>query len=60
MLSYYLGQWLDRRFGMAPVFLLGAMVVGAGGSFYYMYAQLMRAQRRADADRTARRPETPT
>ncbi|MDF1501431.1 AtpZ/AtpI family protein [Roseisolibacter sp. H3M3-2] len=46
--SYYLGQWLDRRFGTAPVFLLACMLLGAGGSFYVMYTQLMRAQRRAD------------
>ncbi|MGZ8376770.1 MAG: AtpZ/AtpI family protein [Gemmatirosa sp.] len=45
---YYLGQWLDRRFGTAPVFLLVSMVLGAGASFYFMYSQLMRAQRRAD------------
>jgi hypothetical protein len=49
--SYYLGQWLDRRFGTAPVFLLVGMLVGAGGSFYLMYTQLMRAQRRADQAR---------
>jgi hypothetical protein len=49
--SYYLGQWLDRRFGTAPVFLLVAMLLGAGGSFFVMYTQLMRAQRRADRAR---------
>jgi F0F1-type ATP synthase assembly protein I len=49
--SYYLGQWLDRRLGTAPVFLLVGMLVGAGGSFYVMYTQLMRAQRRADQAR---------
>ena len=48
---YYLGQWLDRRFGTAPVFLLVSMLVGAGASFYVMYTQLMRAQRRADEAR---------
>lgn len=48
---YYLGQWLDRRFGTAPVFLLVSMLAGAGASFYVMYTQLMRAQRRADEAR---------
>lgn len=48
---YYLGQWLDRRFGTAPVFLLVCMLAGAGASFYAMYTQLMRAQRRADEAR---------
>ena len=48
---YFLGQWLDRRLGTAPVFLLGCVFVGGGASFYGMYSQLMRAQRRADAAR---------
>jgi F0F1-type ATP synthase assembly protein I len=51
---YFLGQWLDRRLGTAPVFLLGCVFVGGGASFYAMYTQLMRAQRRADAARQAR------
>ncbi len=46
----FLGQWLDRRLGTAPVFLFGCVFVGAGGSFYSMYRQLMAAQRR-DAER---------
>ena len=52
---YYLGQWLDRRFGTAPVFLLVCMLAGAGASFYAMYTQLMRAQRRADEARRGNR-----
>ncbi len=52
--SYYLGQWLDRRLGTAPVFLLIVMLVGSGSSFFAMYRQLMRAQRREDAARRAR------
>ncbi len=51
---YFLGQWLDRRLGTAPVFLLGCVFVGGGASFYAMYTQLMRAQRRSDAARRAR------
>ena len=42
----FLGQWLDRRLGTAPVFLLVCVFLGAGGSFYSMYRQLMAAQRR--------------
>ena len=52
---YYLGAWLDRRFGTAPVFLLVCMLAGAGASFYAMYTQLMRAQRRADDARRGNR-----
>ena len=50
---YYLGQWLDRRFGTAPVFLLVGVFGGAGASFYAMYSRLMAAQRREDAARRA-------
>lgn len=52
---YYLGTWLDRRFGTAPVFLLVCMLAGAGASFYAMYTQLMRAQRRVDDARRGNR-----
>ena len=51
---YFLGQWLDRRLGTAPVFLLGCVFVGGGASFYAMYTRLMRAQNQADAARRAR------
>ena len=50
---YYLGQWLDRRFGTAPVFLLVCVFAGAGGAFYAMYTKLMTAQRREEAARAA-------
>lgn len=41
----YGGQWLDRRFGTAPVFLYVGVAVGAIGGFAALYTQLMRAQR---------------
>lgn len=44
----WLGQWLDRRFGTAPVFLLIGVFAGAGGSFYAMYRKLMAAQEREE------------
>jgi len=52
---YYLGQWLDRRLGTAPVLLLVCVLVGSGAAFYAMYHQLMRAQRRDVAARAAAR-----
>lgn len=55
LLSYYAGQWLDRRLGTAPVFLLVLVFVGGGASFYAMYRQMMAAQRREDAARAAAR-----
>ena len=42
LLSVYLGQWLDRRFGTAPWLLLASVLLGAGGSFYGIYRRLMR------------------
>ena len=60
---YYLGQWLDRRFGTAPVLVLVCVLGGSGAAFYAMYRQLMNAQRRDTAARAARRggpaPERP-
>ena len=58
ILFLYLGQWLDRRLGTEPVFLLLGVFLGAGGSFYGMYRKLTAAQRREDAERAARKRET--
>ena len=44
----WLGQWVDRRLGTAPVFLLIGVFAGAGGSFYAMYRKLMAAQEREE------------
>ena len=51
LLFLYIGQWVDRRLGTAPVFLLIGIFVGAGGSFYAMYRKLMAAQAREDQAR---------
>ena len=40
----FVGQWLDRKLGTAPIFLLVGVFVGAGGSFYSMYRKLMAIQ----------------
>ena len=31
------GNWLDEKFGVAPVFLLGGILLGLAGSGYVMY-----------------------
>lgn len=41
----YGGQWLDRRYGTAPVFLYLGVAVGALGGMTALYRQLMRATR---------------
>ena len=50
----YAGQWLDRRLGTGPLFLILGVFLGAGGAFYSMYRKLMAAQRRDEEE--ARRP----
>lgn len=55
LLFLYIGQWVDRRLGTSPVFLLIGIFVGAGGSFYAMYRKLMAAQaREEEAQRAAK------
>ena len=53
LLFLYLGQWVDRRLGTSPVFLLIGIFVGAGGSFYAMYRKLMAEQAREDEAKRA-------
>jgi F0F1-type ATP synthase assembly protein I len=45
VLFVFAGQWLDRRLGTGPVFLILGVFVGAGGAFYSMYRKLMAAQK---------------
>ena len=54
LLSVYLGQWLDRRFGTEPWLLFTALLLGAGGSFYSIYRKLMADLRREEAERRRR------
>jgi len=44
----YGGQWLDKRFGTSPIFLMLGVFVGAGAAFYSMYRKLMADQRKDD------------
>ncbi|MEO5818276.1 MAG: AtpZ/AtpI family protein [Gemmatimonadaceae bacterium] len=55
----YAGQWLDRKLGTAPWFLLIGVFSGAGLSFYSMYHKLMKAQTREDAAKKAGREGQP-
>ena len=45
LLFLYAGQWLDRKLGTSPLFLIVGVFVGAGGSFYAMYRSLVRPPR---------------
>lgn len=44
------GQWIDRKLGTAPLFLLLFVFIGAGASFYSTYRKL-KAQQARDAER---------
>lgn len=54
LLFLYAGQWIDRKIGTAPVFLIIGVFVGAGAAFYNIYQKLMAAQREEE-ERTAGR-----
>jgi len=47
----YAGQWLDRKFGTSPIFLMLGVFVGAGAAFYSMYRKLMADQKADDEER---------
>jgi F0F1-type ATP synthase assembly protein I len=53
--SLWLGTWIDRKFGTAPVFLYVAVFLGAGAAFYSMYRQLMANLERDEQAKRAQR-----
>ena len=57
VLFVLLGQWLDRKLGTAPIFLLAGVFVGGTGAFYSMYRRLTTAQK-ADDERRKREKDS--
>ena|SRR5687767_9746370 len=55
LVSLWLGTWIDRKFGTAPVFLYVGVFLGAGAAFYSMYRQLMKNLEREEQAKRARR-----
>ena len=55
LICLWLGTWLDRKFGTAPVFLYVGVFLGAGAAFYRMYRQLMANLERVEAAKRARK-----
>lgn len=51
LLFLFAGQWLDRTFGTAPLFLMLFVFIGAGASFYSIYRRLMNQQKRQRDER---------
>ena len=54
LLFLWAGQWIDKKLGTAPFFLILLVFVGAGASFYSFYRKLMEQQRREDEERSRR------
>jgi F0F1-type ATP synthase assembly protein I len=52
----FLGQWVDRKLGSSPVFLLAGVFIGGSAAFYSMYRRLAAAQK-ADDERRKRERE---
>ncbi len=50
LLFLYAGQWVDKKLGTSPAFLVVGVFVGAGAAFYSMYRTLMSAQRRDEEE----------
>ncbi|MGV3708758.1 MAG: AtpZ/AtpI family protein [Gemmatimonas sp.] len=40
----YAGQWLDRKYDTAPIFLMIGVFFGGGGTFFLSYRRLMALQ----------------
>ncbi len=51
VLFLFLGQWVDRKLGTSPLFLLIGVFVGGGAAFYSMYRRLVAAQKADDERR---------
>lgn len=57
VLFVFLGSWLDKRFGTAPLFILLGVFVGGGGGFYSLYRKVVAAQKADDEVRRKKREE---
>lgn len=55
LVCLWLGTWLDRKFGTAPVFLYIGVFLGAAAAFYSMYRQLMANLERDEQAKRARK-----
>ena len=49
LLFLYLGQWVDKKLGTSPWFLILGVFTGASAAFYSMYRKLKAAEQREEA-----------
>ena len=59
VLFLFLGQWVDRKLGTSPAFLIAGVFLGGGGAFYSMYRRLTTAQKADDERRKRDREAKP-
>lgn len=55
VLFIFLGNWLDKRYGTSPLFILIGVLVGGGGSFYSLYRKVSSVQKADDEERRKKR-----
>ena len=48
VLFLLIGQWIDRKLGSSPLFLIAGVFIGGTAAFYSMYRKLSAAQKRDD------------
>lgn len=51
VLFLLMGQWVDKKLGTAPVFLMIGVFIGGGGAFYNLYRRITLAQKADDERR---------
>lgn len=51
----FAGQWIDKKLGSSPIFLLAGVFIGGAGAFYSMYRRLTAAQKADDERRRIER-----
>jgi F0F1-type ATP synthase assembly protein I len=51
ILFVFLGQWVDKKLGSSPLFLLAGVFGGGGLAFYSMYRRITAFQKRDDQNR---------
>lgn len=49
------GQWVDRKLGTSPAFLLIGVFIGGSAAFYGLYRRVTKAQKADDERRRLRR-----
>ena len=51
VLFVFIGQWIDKKLGSSPLFLLAGVFLGGGAAFYSMYRKLSAVQKADDERR---------